>query len=424
MPQRLFNNFTSQQIYHFFLALFGIYHVNSLEDSSSTSSSITTTSSSQIILNSIMMIQPINDMDKWSTYFWMKHLSTALFYYLPHYKTNRYSNRIANPNFINSMISTSSVATATTTAAATATAIASTKTITSMIASNTLYSSSSSSSYSSTSSNSTIVPSITEYSPSLPFKKITTNNNSNHELTMNDSSYPSLLPSLSSLQTELTLTSPPPPPMITLIKQLLIIQKQTRDIIHQLDHLRPSEIFAKSSRTALAIHQCLRFSTDMLRSHSILALLNIMGILQELLDHAPSELKRQVFYKSKLGRFMILEMATILKTSSLTSSSTTSLFYYDKHYNNNNNNNNNNNSHLDIMISQSSSSSTLCEKDLDLHHWIQFLITSLQPPTLVNQEGWILDWLKLVCISISAYDKAWVYRQEYEDVISLAAHYL
>ncbi|KAI9307043.1 hypothetical protein BJ944DRAFT_247709 [Cunninghamella echinulata] len=407
MPLRIFNNFTSKQIYRFFLSLFGIYHVNSIEDSSSTSSSITATFSSEIVLNSIMMIQPMNDMDKWSTYFWIKRIS-ALFYYAPYYKTNKYSNKNANTNFINTMISSSPMTKTTTTATATAT----TETIPSTLASNILYSSS----YSSTSSNSTIVPSITANLSSLSFKNITTKSNSNHELTINESLYPSLLSS-SSLQTELTLTSPPSPPMIILIKQLLMIQKQTRDIIHQLDHLRPSEIFAKSSRTALAIHQCLRFSTDMLRSHSILALLNIMGILQDLLDHSPSELKRQVFYKSKLGRFMILEMATILKTSSLASLSTVSLFYYDKYYNNNNNN-------LDIMISQSSSSSTLCEKDLDLHHWIQFLITSLQPPTLINQEGWILDWLKLVCISISTYDKTWVHRQEYENVISLAAHYL
>ncbi|CAO3652721.1 unnamed protein product [Cunninghamella blakesleeana] len=263
--------------------------------------------------------------------------------------------------------------------------------------------------------------------------------NNNNSISTLIETYPSYISSSSSssssiLNTKVTLTSPP---MMTLMKQLLIIQKNTCDVVHQLDHLRPSEQFAKSSITAQTLYQLIRYSTDKLRSHSILALLSIMGITQEILDHAPSELKRQIFYKSKLGRLIILEMMTTLKTftipSTTSSSSDISLFYFNNYFQHQSYQNIHNHiefinqlNHLFLQqpSSSSSSSSSLYDKDLGLQQQLQILITSLHPPTLANKKGWILDWLKSLCISISVYDKNWTYGNEYEDIISLATQYL
>ncbi|KAI8096281.1 uncharacterized protein BX664DRAFT_323534 [Halteromyces radiatus] len=192
---------------------------------------------------------------------------------------------------------------------------------------------------------------------------------------------------------------------LTLMKQVLMIQQHARDIIHQLDHLRPSEQFAKANLTAHSLHQLVRLSTDTLRSHSILALLAIMTMVQELLDSSPAEVRRHVFYRSKWGRTVILEMASILKTFSSPT-------------------------HFNILSSSTSSSLSSLhsikkrEERVRIRKWTQYMIASLNPPTMTNEQGWMLDWLQLICTSMARYDPHWKYRQEYQDVIHMAEEYL
>ncbi|CAO3590451.1 unnamed protein product [Absidia cylindrospora] len=196
-----------------------------------------------------------------------------------------------------------------------------------------------------------------------------------------------------------------PPSILTMMKQVLLIQQHAREVVHQLDHLRPSEQFAKASMTAHSLHQLVRLAADTLRPHSTLALLAILTIVQEILDASSSELRRHVFYRSKWGRTVILEMATILKTFTLPPTAASS---------------------HDASTIDSFSSPTTSDNHSMLHlkKWSTYLIACLNPPTVANEQGWILDWLELICTSMAKYDPRWKFRHEYQDVIQMAKEYL
>ncbi|ORZ12805.1 hypothetical protein BCR42DRAFT_420015 [Absidia repens] len=199
-----------------------------------------------------------------------------------------------------------------------------------------------------------------------------------------------------------------PPSILTMMKQVLLIQQHAREIVQQLDHLRPSEQFAKASMTAHSLHQLVRLAADTLRPHSTLALLAILTIVQELLDASSSELRRHVFYRSKWGRTVILEMAAILKTftlpPSLPSSATSS--------------------HDDATTTTTIESSSITTSNnhsmFHLKKWSTYLIACLNPPTVANEQGWILDWLELICTNMAKYDLRWKFRHEYQEVIQMA----
>jgi hypothetical protein len=97
--------------------------------------------------------------------------------------------------------------------------------------------------------------------------------------------------------------------------QVLILQKHAHAIVHPISHLRPSDQFAQAARVASSLHQLVRLATDTL--HPTLALVALLAIVQEPLKTPSSELRRQVFHRYKWGRLVILEMATLLKTSPL-----------------------------------------------------------------------------------------------------------
>ncbi|KAI8335888.1 hypothetical protein BC941DRAFT_429670 [Chlamydoabsidia padenii] len=163
--------------------------------------------------------------------------------------------------------------------------------------------------------------------------------------------------------------------MISPVNQLLSIQQQTHEIVHQLDHLRPSDQFAQADSITRSLHPLVRLSTDTLPwPFSLLALLTIV---QELLNISTSaQLRRHVFYRCKWGRWIILEMATLLKTAS-----------------------------LDITIESTTTNQLLWDR---LNHPLQ------------EQQHWILAWLELTCTSMAKYDHHWKFKQEYQDVIEMA----
>lgn len=101
------------------------------------------------------------------------------------------------------------------------------------------------------------------------------------------------------------------------MKQVLLLQKHAHAIVDPISHLRPSDQFAQAAHVASSLQQLVRLATDTLRSHPTLALVALSAIVQEPLKTPSSELRRQVFYRYKWGRLVILEMATLLKTSSL-----------------------------------------------------------------------------------------------------------
>ncbi|KAG0167676.1 hypothetical protein DFQ28_011326 [Apophysomyces sp. BC1034] len=158
-------------------------------------------------------------------------------------------------------------------------------------------------------------------------------------------------------------------------REISTIQARARQIVHDLDHLRPSEQFARAVEVSEDLHRLVRLTSNTLHApthgHSLVALLGLLVIVLEGLK-APPEVRQHVFYHAKLGRIVILEMASVLKN------------YKDSV----------------LPPSQWSLMLSVFEKNC---HW--------------------LEQLEEACAKMARYDVTWDFRQEYEDVVTIAARY-
>ncbi|KAF7727860.1 hypothetical protein EC973_006973 [Apophysomyces ossiformis] len=153
------------------------------------------------------------------------------------------------------------------------------------------------------------------------------------------------------------------------------IQDRARQIVHDLDHLRPSEQFARAVEVADELHRLVRLTSSTLHApshgHSLITLFGLLVIVLEGLK-APPEVRQHVFYHAKLGRIVILEMASVLKNYK--------------------------------------------GPALPPSQW------SLLLSVFDNGSHW-LEQLEQVCAKMARYDVTWDFRQEYEDVVTIAARY-
>ncbi|KAI8360763.1 hypothetical protein EDC96DRAFT_513361 [Choanephora cucurbitarum] len=157
---------------------------------------------------------------------------------------------------------------------------------------------------------------------------------------------------------------------------LVMIQQKARNISHQLDNLRPSEQFGKAHYVYNQLQQLVR-SLPIHDHDSFVTLFSLIVLAQESLS-APSEVRQHLFYDAKLGRVLILELASLLKNFRPS---------FKK------------NSHLSTSMDQ--------------YYWSH---------VLKQEQNW-LSCLEDICSKLSRYDATWEYRNEYQDVLIIAERY-
>ncbi|KAI8372343.1 hypothetical protein EDC96DRAFT_500753 [Choanephora cucurbitarum] len=156
---------------------------------------------------------------------------------------------------------------------------------------------------------------------------------------------------------------------------LVLIQQKARNIAHQLDNLRPSDQFGKAHKVNSQLQALIR-SLPVHGYDSFVTLFGLIVLAQEGLS-APSEVRQHLFYDAKLGRILILELASLLKN---------------------------------FKPSTKHASSGL---STDQYYWSHVL----------NQEKNWLSSLEDICSKLSRYDATWEYRNEYQDVLIIAERY-
>ncbi|KAI9263152.1 hypothetical protein BDA99DRAFT_438037 [Phascolomyces articulosus] len=165
-------------------------------------------------------------------------------------------------------------------------------------------------------------------------------------------------------------------------REILAIRERAHIIIHSLDHLRPSEQFANEADLAEEIHCVVRWCTNTLhaspRGHSLAALMGLLVIAREGLAAVP-EIRKYLFGEAHLGRIVILEMSGVLK-----------------------------NFKKPTTIHQHAAAEYLLP-----NQW------SFASPH--HQVTWLIQSLGDVCAQMADCDKGWTYRQEYDNVVNIAA---
>ncbi|KAG0167966.1 hypothetical protein DFQ30_005435 [Apophysomyces sp. BC1015] len=156
-----------------------------------------------------------------------------------------------------------------------------------------------------------------------------------------------------------------------IMRELYSLQQQSRCIAHSLDNHRPSEQFARASEISEEMRRMTLKCTQVLRSLSSLAVLFGLIIVAEEGLSSPPEVRKHMFYQAKFGRTVVLDMSTALK----------------------------NYKHSTLSPSQRSALKTI-----------------------LGQDSWI-DKLAEICSKMSTYDDGWDFRQEYENVVSIAKQY-
>lgn len=143
------------------------------------------------------------------------------------------------------------------------------------------------------------------------------------------------------------------------LRELETIQAEAGRIAHRLDAYRPSDQFVMAKAVVEELQQLVRMCPHMTQS-PIAAIRALLSIVQECFT-APPEVRQHIFYQSKLGRWVVLELAAVLKSN--------------------------------------------------------------DPPTdRKNDMAWI-DQLEDVCARLARYDTTWEYRQEYANVVEIAERY-
>ncbi|KAI8375193.1 hypothetical protein BD560DRAFT_392992 [Blakeslea trispora] len=156
---------------------------------------------------------------------------------------------------------------------------------------------------------------------------------------------------------------------------LVMIQQKARNISHQLDHLRPSEQFGKAHKVNHQLQALIR-SLPIHGHDSFVTLFSLIVLGKESLS-APTEVRQHLFYDAKLGRILILELASLLKN-------------------------------FKPSFRQSHPSISM-----DQYYWSDIL---------KQEQSW-LSCLQEVCSKLSRYDATWEYRNEYQDVLIIAERY-
>ncbi|KAI8877646.1 hypothetical protein K501DRAFT_288269 [Backusella circina FSU 941] len=149
------------------------------------------------------------------------------------------------------------------------------------------------------------------------------------------------------------------------LDSIVFIQERANTVAHSLDNLRPSEQFGRAFEVAESIQGLIHLCTQ--HRQTMPSLFGLIILAQESL-HAPVEVRQHVFYHSKLGRSIILELASALKNFKQTP-------------------------HL-----------SSCGQ------WERVSCAG---------ESWV-DALDRVCIKLARYDVTWEYRQEYSQVVEIA----
>ncbi|KAI8387473.1 hypothetical protein BD560DRAFT_309534, partial [Blakeslea trispora] len=157
---------------------------------------------------------------------------------------------------------------------------------------------------------------------------------------------------------------------------LIMIQQKAKYIAHQLDNLRPSDQFGKAQKVAKQLQALIR-SLPVHGYDSFVALFSVLVLAQESLS-TPSEIRQHLFYDTKLGRTLILEIASLLKNFKPS---------FRKH----------------VHPSMS----------MDQYYWSS---------VLKQEQSW-LSCLQEICLKLSRYDATWEYRNEYQDVLVIAKRY-
>lgn len=152
------------------------------------------------------------------------------------------------------------------------------------------------------------------------------------------------------------------------VAELMSVQERTRLITHSLSNLRPSEQFARAGDVADDLRELLQLTLHLFHAHSAnFTLLAFILISQQALD-SPPEIRRHLFYQTKFGRVLILQMASVLKNFDTTS------FLH--------------------------------------HYWSR-----------ISDTDW-LDTLKDIIHTLSRYDDSWEYKNDYQCIITMAErHY-
>ncbi|ORX63127.1 hypothetical protein DM01DRAFT_1331200 [Hesseltinella vesiculosa] len=199
-------------------------------------------------------------------------------------------------------------------------------------------------------------------------------------------------PRLNHPAASISLERPLSPTILTQVKQVIMIQQHASALIGQ--HPSHTGLTLSSKEQAqlqvitVSLKQLTRLASQWLRSHSALALLALVAILDQVLEKSSVGLRRYALDRAKLGRTVVLEMSAVLKTFDLPH-------------------------RRPWMTYQQGEQQALVR-------WADYLVACLDPPTLHHDKHWILAWLIRVCQGAATHDLRWQFKQEYDQVIVLA----
>ncbi|KAI8332359.1 hypothetical protein BC941DRAFT_358999 [Chlamydoabsidia padenii] len=160
-------------------------------------------------------------------------------------------------------------------------------------------------------------------------------------------------------------------------KELHWIQTYARTLVHQLDPLRPNEQFAQAkeitNRLLSLIRLCSQQHGD---DNSLICVMALILVAHECLGGTTAVVRQDMFYRTKVGRTIVLEMSSLFKNYKVGNDKATSR----------------------------------------QQHALAIL--------LFDGGDWY-SALEIVCGKLSRLDENWEYRNEYHQVITLASsHHL
>ncbi|ORZ10817.1 hypothetical protein BCR42DRAFT_454370 [Absidia repens] len=211
----------------------------------------------------------------------------------------------------------------------------------------------------------------------------------------------------------------------TLVQEVSWIQTHSRAIIHQLDHLRPNEQFAKAKDIADQLISLTRLCGQQFHGQwgdSWTTIMALVLMTYECLDNSLPEIRQYLFYRAKFGRTIVLEMNAALKNFKV---------YRGKklnHWGNNDSNNAKYHQVDDHTSTNSNSKWTMTPQQYMATYFFsqQRGLTSCRQQTSPDisgtaAPGWICA-LETICSQLERLDDGWKFRDEYQQVAILASN--
>lgn len=161
-------------------------------------------------------------------------------------------------------------------------------------------------------------------------------------------------------------------------RDLWMICGHAQQLTHSLDDVRPNEQFARAGEIAQDLEQLVRLCVHVLQQNPLGIVVGLMLIVQQSL-RAPAEVRQHLFYQTKLGRLVVLEMMNAFK-------------YHHQHQP----------PHSDVLAV------------------LRFFVEQQEGPD--KTKTWV-QVLEQLCIKLSRYDATWEFREDYSRVVALAESY-